>query len=202
MKEPVENLQTEWDDSRTCTAFHGNRRIASGSLADVAVKAKKAIDKKGDVSVLIFDDTTGEQVELDFRGTTNDVLRRISQGRRNTPKDEPRGPGRPRVGVVGREVTLLPGHWSWLDKQPGGASITLRKLVQSAKRDGASEEKERNSREACYRFMSAMAGNLPGFEEATRALFSKDSDRLQRFTNLVKSWPSDIRGHSIQLAKF
>jgi hypothetical protein len=181
-----------------CTAFEGARRIATGELAEVALKAKAATDK-GE-QVLIFDDATSEAIEVDFRGTANDVLQRLA--RLGGPQgaslpDTPRGPGRPRLGVVAREVTLLPRHWEWLSAQPGGASVALRKLVEEARRANAGKDRVRQSQEATYRFMSAMAGNREGFEEATRALFA---GRRERFEQLIGAWPRDIRDHVRKLA--
>ena len=108
------------------------------------------------------------------------------------------GPGRPKLGVVAREVTLLPRHWAWLSSQPGGASVALRKLVEQARKDGQTQDQRRQSQEATYRFMSAMAGCLEGFEEAARALFA--ADRL-RFEALLAPWPPDIQNHLQQLAQ-
>jgi hypothetical protein len=179
-----------------CTAFKGPRCIAAGELADVALKAKTAVDK-GE-QVLIFDDTTSESIEVDFRGSAEDVLRRLAQteGNQATP-DGPRGPGRPKLGVVAREITLLPRHWDWLNAQPGGASVALRKLVEEARRANGGKDRVRQSQEAAYRFMSVMAGNRPGFEEATRALFAGHRDR---FDQLIAPWPKDVRHHARKLA--
>ncbi|RZJ09421.1 MAG: DUF2239 family protein, partial [Haliea sp.] len=105
--------------------------------------------------------------------------------------------GRPKLGVVAREVTLLPAHWDWLGSQPGGASVTLRKLVQEARRAGTSRERMRRSQERCYKFMVALAGNLPGFEEAARALFAGDRNAL---LGRMKKWPADIREHVVSLS--
>jgi hypothetical protein len=180
-----------------CTAFEGARRIAAGELAQVALKAKAAADK-GE-QVLIFDDATSEAIEVDFRGTAQDVLQRLarSEGSQVSVSDTPRGPGRPKLGVVAREVTLLPRHWEWLSAQPGGASVALRKLVEEARRTNAGKDRIRQSREAAYRFMSAMAGNREGFEEATRALFA---GRRERFEHLTEGWPRDIRDYLQKLA--
>jgi hypothetical protein len=162
-------------------------------------------------------------VEIDFRGTVTDVLKRLGPAAATKPADgreptqeapAPRGPGRPRLGVEAHEVTLLPRHWEWLNAQPGGASVTLRKLVEYAKRSDEGDDRirrsrevanrfmsamagHRRSREAANRFMTAMAGNRPGFEEATRALFSGDR---ARFDALVESWPIDIRDYARRLA--
>src|SRR3954468_17816734 len=160
------------------TAFEGSRRIASGDLAQVALKTKEVIDRGEQAPVLIFDDVTSEQIEVDFRGTPEEVLKRLAGATEVTPThpagEARRGPGRPRLGVVAREVTLLPRHWDWLNGQPGGASVALRKLVEQARRENEGKDRARRAREATYRFMSAMAGNLPGFEEASRALFAGD----------------------------
>jgi hypothetical protein len=189
----------------TCTAFEGSRRIASGALAGVVAKTKRVIDRGERAPVLVFDDRTSELVEVDFRGTVDDVLRRLApapQGARSGaapwPEQEAqRGPGRPRLGVVAHEVTLLPRHWEWLNSQPGGASVTLRKLVDEARRNNAGKDRVRRSQEAAYRFMSAMAGNRPGFEEAARALFAGSR---KRFDDLIEQWPKDIKEHVSKLA--
>jgi uncharacterized protein len=181
-----------------CTAFEGVRRLAAGELAEVALKAKAAVDK-GE-QVLIFDDTTSESIEVDFRGTAEDVLRRLAPTDREPRAalpEAPRGPGRPKLGVVAREVTLLPRHWDWLNVQPGGASVALRKLVEAARRANEGKDRVRQSQEAAYRFMSAMAGNRPGFEEATRALFA---GRREQFDQLIGPWPRDVRDHAGKLA--
>jgi uncharacterized protein len=178
-----------------CTAFEGTRRIASGALAAVALAAKAATINGG--SVLIFDDETGESIEVDFRGTPEDVLGRLA-GPGSELEDTSRGRGRPKLGVVAREVTLLPRHWEWLNGQPGGASVALRKLVEEAGRTNAGKDRARRAQEAAYRFMSAMTGDLPGFEEATRAFFAGDA---ARFTGLTEAWPIDVRDHARRMAE-
>src|SRR5258706_3704841 len=166
----------------TCIAFAGTKRIASGNLRQVALKAKVVSDRDRWAQVLIFDDVTSNLIEVDFRGTPRDVAGRLAKEAVNAmPSQEPaiaegdpRGPGRPRLGVVGREVTLLPRHWDWLDSQPGGASVALRKLVEEARRSNWWTDRARQSQEAVHRFMYAMAGNLPGFEEASPAFYGRD----------------------------
>jgi len=189
-----------------CTAFEGFDRIESGELARVALKTKEVIDRGERAPVLIFDDATSELIEVDFRGTTEDVLRRLADttreaalvaGSASPDREVPRGRGRPKLGVVAREVTLLPRHWDWLNSQPGGASVALRKLVDEARRVNKSKDRVRQSQEAAYRFMSVMAGNLPGFEEAARALFATNP---VRFDELVEDWPGDVRAHAKKLA--
>ena len=150
---------------------------------------------------------TGEQIDVDVRGTAEEVLGRLSHDATEvTPADgvdqvdgqAPRGPGRPRLGVVAREVTLLPRHWEWLNGQPGGASVALRKLVEEARRANEGRDRVRRAQEAAYRFMAAMGGNLPGFEEASRALFAADPDRVEA---LVHDWPEDIREYLAGLVR-
>lgn len=187
-----------------CTAFEGFRCIASGELVQVALETKKVMDRGGREPVLIFDDETGEQVEVDFRGASEDVRKRLAQGASagasaaDPAREGPRGPGRPRLGVVAREVTLLPRHWDWLNGQPGGASVALRRLVDEARRANEGRDRVRRSQEATYRFMSAMAGNLPGFEEAARALFAGDPGR---FAEEIDGWPEDVRRHLARIVQ-
>jgi len=189
----------------SCTAFTGSKRIASGDLSKVALKAKAVWDRDKWAQVLIFDDVSSHLIEVDFRGTAADVVRRITLDAANarqssvseTPEGDPRRPGRPKLGVVAREVTLLPRHWDWLASQPGGASVALRKLVEHARRANQGVDRRRRAQEAAYRFLSAMAGNEPGFEEAIRALFA---GKQQRFDEMVQPWPRDIRDHAKRLA--
>ena len=183
-----------------CTAFEGSRRIASGELRDVALKAKEVLDRGEYAPVLIFDEETAEPVDLDFRGTPEDVLSRLQETAAAPAEADPEAPrraGRPKLGVVAREVTLLPRHWDWLNGQPGGASVALRKLVEHARRANEGIDRIRRAREAAYRFMSAMAGNEPGFEEAARALFAGNRER---FDQQVALWPGDVRDHAKRLA--
>jgi hypothetical protein len=180
-----------------CTAFRGTVRIATGPLPDVALQAKAALDADETASILIFDDVTAEPIEVDFRGSPQDVLRRLESGSSEPRVVVPprRGPGRPKLGVVAREVTLLPRHWAWLRQQPGGASVALRKLVEAAKRKDSGGP--RQAQEATYRFMVAMAGNEAGFEEAARALFAGSKNGFDR---QIETWPPDVRDHALALA--
>jgi hypothetical protein len=181
------------------TAFEGPRRIAEGPRREVAARAKEVLDRGPRAPVLIFDDATGHQVEVDFRGTVEEVVGRVAEPGGDAAGNPPesRGPGRPRLGVVGREVTLLPRHWDWLNRQPGGASVALRKLVEDARRANRERDRIREAQEAAYRVLSTLAGNLPGFEEATRAFFANDP---HRFDELVAPWPADVRDYVRKLA--
>ena len=196
----------ERNNGKTCIAFNGTQLLALGDLCTVAENVKETIDHDERAAILIFDAETSEPVEVDLRGTIHDVLDRLRQreARNDTDTVSPdtkqgrkRGPGPPTLGVVAREVTLLPRHWDWLNSQPGGASVALRKLVEEARRGNVGKDRVRQAKEATYRFMYAMAGNFPGFEEATRALFAGDSER---FHMLVAPWSADIRDHARKLA--
>jgi len=176
------------------TAFVGSRRLASGPLDQVALAAKKAVDRGTQQPVLIYNDNTGRAIDVDSRGSDAEILARLAHP---APPSPPRGRGRPKLGVIAREVTLLPRHWQWLGSQPGGASVAIRKLVETARRANQANDQARQRQEAAYHFMSAMAGNLANFEEASRALFANDRER---FSGLIRSWPADVRDHAFKLA--
>jgi hypothetical protein len=184
-------------------AFEGDRRIGSGSLRDVARAAREALDRRQDTSILVFESHSSAPVEIDLRGSVDDVLARIPPAT-TPPADEepaivaPRGPGRPKLGVVAREITLLPRHWDWLAQQKGGASVAIRRLVDEARRVNEDGDRIRLGQEAAYRFMSAISGNRPHFEEAIRALFAGEP---RRFEQLIAEWPADVRDHTAKLAE-
>jgi hypothetical protein len=181
---------------RTYTAFAGQRMIVTGDLETMVLRTKDHLDAGADEPVLIFEDRTGRQVDFDFRGTPEDVVARLAHHPLFKPSPAQgvtqKGPGRPNLGVVCREVSLLPRHWEWLGRQPGGSSAALRRLVDEARKRVGGRERAREARDAAGRFMWVMAGNLPGFEEATRALYAGDRMRLDGLTN---GWPPDIRDH-------
>jgi uncharacterized protein len=182
-----------------CTAFDGARQIASGSYVDVALALKPYGDAHPDAAVLVFDDATGKQIDFDLRGSGADIAARLQKRFPAAQAEAPRTPGRPKLGVIGREVTLLPRHWEWLAEQPGGASVTLRRLVEEARREPPGDKARlRSLQERAYHFMSALAGNFPNFEEASRALFAND---MLRFKNLIARWPKDVREHLVKLSK-
>lgn len=187
----------------TWIAFAGTKRIALGAPREVAAQVKAFVDSNGDATVLIFDARSSELIELDLRGSATSVLRRLapdlpptSPGVTEPMSTLPRGPGRPKLGVVAREVTLLPRHWDWLASQPGGASVALRKLVEQARRSSQETDRLRDARDAAYRFMHAIAGDAPGFEEASRALFANQPGKLREH---VAKWPRDVRAHALSL---
>jgi hypothetical protein len=197
--------------SKTCTAFAGQRLLLSGPAAEVAVAVARLAGTPD--MVLVFDDGTGQVVDLDVRGSDADILERLSHpaktfvGRyrpkvgetseRGISEDGRWGRGRPKLGVVAREVTLLPRQWEWLATQPGGASATLRRLVDDARKAVHPRQKRRAAQEVAYRFIQAIAGDLPGYEEATRALFANDRSQLEE---RIAAWPEDIRAYALRLA--
>jgi hypothetical protein len=172
------------------TAFQGFRRVMRGTMPEVALFLKDR--PQGDI--LVFEDATGRQVDVDLRRTSEEISTHYDA---EQAPIESRGRGRPRLGVIAKEVTLLPRHWHWLNLQPGGASVALRKLVDEARRTSGDRDRVRAAQEAAYRFMSATAGNLPGYEEALRALFAYDR---RRFGDLIAGWPKDVRDYAIKLA--
>jgi len=190
---------------RPCAAFQAGRRVAAGPLADVALAVKRhAHDAE---PILVIDDATGRVIDLDLRGSDDDVLAALpalapafpdaGEDEPAPPAPGPRGRGRPKLGVVPREVTLLPRHWAWLSAQPGGASVALRKLVERARRETADADLVRGRREAAYRAMSALAGDRAGFEAASRALFAGDAEA---FRATAAAWPADLAHYLTGLA--
>lgn len=186
-------------------AFEGDRRIAAGALIDVAMAVRKRMAKPTHENIHVFDYTSGKTLHLDLSGSEKDIRARLAAASPATvtsASDEPsssapRGPGRPKLGVVPREVTLLPRHWDWLNAQPGGASVALRKLVEEARKTRGQSDTLRARQEAAYRFLSAIAGDWRNYEEANRALFAGDA---VRFRDLTESWPADVRDHARHLA--
>lgn len=180
------------------TAFAGGRRVAGGSLADVA----QALATPGaqEAPILVFNDLTGGLVDTP---PSPEQAAKLALGAPNlpptvsTPAPAP-SVGRPRLGVVAREVTLLPRHWQWLSAQPGGASAALRRLVDEARRTHAGRDAQRAAAERAYRFMSAIAGHEAGFEEASRALFAHDA---VKFAACIAPWPHDVRAYLEQLGQ-
>jgi len=197
---------TDNQSPQRCTAFCGQRRIASGTLPQVARAAWLCSNAEPESRILIFDDRDSRPVEVDLRGSETEVQARLASlpapaapaaAEPAATAEQPRGRGRPKLGVVAREVTLLPRHWEWLKGQPGGASVALRKLVEEARRANLGRDRRRAAQESCYRFMAAMAGDLPGFEEATRALFAGEREL---FSAEMAPWPEDIRSHCERIA--
>lgn len=161
------------------TVFLKGELIARGSTEKVSELLRSLAPPERASDLLAFEDETGRQIDLDLRAVTEAA---------------PRGRGRPALGVEAKEVTLLPRHWEWLSRQRGGASATLRKLVEEALRKGASPS---DRHDAAYRFLSVMAGDLPKFEDAVRELYAGNRVGYDHFSH---DWPSGIRDHGRKLA--
>lgn len=197
--------------SERAVAFQGTRCIANGAIAEVIGAAHAAVERGETEPVLVFRADTSARIDIDMRGTVAEIVARYAKSVQlqdtkgsasnksaaSTQADEPRGPGRPRLGVVGREITLLPRHWEWLASQPGGASVTVRRLVEQARTGSSKVDAVRAARESTYRFMSMLAGDEAGFEEATRALFA---GQHKKFIEHTETWPPDVRDHARSLA--
>ncbi|GLK76244.1 hypothetical protein GCM10008171_14980 [Methylopila jiangsuensis] len=176
-------------ETGACTAFLNGNRLASGTPEDVSVACRAALAAAPHAEIRVFDDATARPVDFDLRGSTEEV-----RARHAAP---PRRPGRPKLGVVAREVTLLPRHWEWLGAQRGGASVALRRLIDEARAESAAADRTRAAQEAAFRFLQAMAGDRPHFEEAIRALFASDAGR---FAAQMAGWPEDITAYARKLA--
>jgi len=195
------------DEVRPATAFAGHRLIASGTLGGVTEAARALVHDGEQEPVLVFDDATGKVIDVDLRvppapapphpagsGTSDGSDAGLEPGEAAPVR---RGPGRPKLGVVAGEVTLLPRHWEWLKSRPGGASVAIRKLVDEARRASEAGEAIRRARDAAYRFMMAIAGDQPGYEEALRALYA---GQREEFAARIGAWPADVREHAMRLA--
>lgn len=167
-------------------AFVGADRIVAPAPLHRALPAIHAAAAAGKAP-LVFELVEGRVVDLDLRGDVREARARLGPA---LAPAETRGPGRPKLGVTAREVTLLPRHWEWLAAQPGGASVALRTLVEAEMKAGEGPERARRAKERAYRFMTAMAGDLPGYEEAARMLFAGD---WTAFDAAVDGWPEGVR---------
>lgn len=184
------------DTSRTFTAFIGTKLLEAGPIEPVVRAVKEVFDRREDTPpVLVFEDATGKQVDFDLEGSPELVVERLAWHPlfRNPEHLYPRrGPGRPRLGVTSREISLFPRHWEWLERQPQGASAAIRRLVEEALAREPDQGKARRAREAAGTFMWAVAGNLPRFEEASRALYAGDAKKLD---DMTREWPRDVRDY-------
>jgi uncharacterized protein len=186
---------TQMGPIRTFTAFVGPDTLEAGAIEPVVRAVKAVFDRRENTpSVLVFEDATGKQVDFDLEGSPELVVERLGWHPlfRNPDDLYPRGRGRPRLGVVSREISLFPRHWDWLERQPQGASAAIRRLVEEALAREPDQGKARRAREAAGTFMWAMAGNLAHFEEASRALYAGDNEKLDA---LMSEWPQDVRSY-------
>jgi hypothetical protein len=204
------------EKANTYTAFEAGRIVARGPLPEVVLGVKRRIGRADHSPILVFSDDTGNTMDFNFQGTEKDVLKRLEvyvgaggtdsgspgtagaagKGQGN-PEAESPGPGRPRLGVVSREVSLLPRQWEWLASQSGGASAVLRRLVDEARKKASDGMPVKRIQERAYKFMSVIGGDLPGYEEAIRALYKKDR---KGFAARIAGWPADVAAHALELA--
>ncbi|WP_295802304.1 DUF2239 family protein [uncultured Microbulbifer sp.] len=186
-----------------CIAFLGSGCLARGPAQQVVATLLEKVAKADLPQVLIFDSEDSQLIELDLRLSPQQLLARFTSAEvspaieAEEAEEAPKRRGRPKLGVVSKEVTLLPRHWEWLQTQPGGASVALRRLVEQARKAGAEQDRVRRRQASCYRFMQAMAGDRPNFEEATRTLYAREGALFERE---IASWPQDIRSHAAELA--
>lgn len=180
--------------------FQGERRLAAGDVASAVRAAWRALSADAATTLVVLDRRTGRVVDLDLRGSEDQSVARHAPAaalpQAPGPEASSARRGRPKLGVTAREVTLLPRHWDWLAAQPGGASATLRRLVETARKTDGDASARRARLDAAYRFMSVMAGDRPGFEEAARALYAGDEARLR---GLVSGWPADIADETLTI---
>ena len=198
-------------------AFSNGQCVAEGNPEQAVSCLKSFFDRKPERELLILDAVTSRTVELDLRDSPTTILAnqfRPALTKQDTANDsqhsgaedaenaenaeKKRGRGRPKLGVVSREVTLLPRHWDWLSSQPGGASVVLRRLVEEARNNSVEQDQQRAAQDSAYQFMTVVAGNEQGYEEAIRSLYAGDLGKLQE---ILKNWPADVARHAVSLAE-
>lgn len=182
----------------TYTAFDGSNLLVQGDLTEVVLKVKKHIGSAHHSSILIFSNSTGKTMDFNFQGTKQDIQKRLEIYTSAETEIESTGPGRPKLGVISREISLLPRHWEWLSTQPGGASAIIRTLVEEARKKDSSLVSIKQLQERAYKVMSVLAGDRESYEEALRALYKKDQ---KAFANNIQSWPADIKKYLQELVK-
>lgn len=186
------------EEQNTYTAFEGTKLVGRGSIHDVVLKIKKRLGKSDNCTAWIFNDLTGKIMDFNFQGTEKDVLKRLDIFSSKEELKPSSGPGRPKLGVISREVSLLPRHWEWLAGQPSGASATLRRLIEEAKKKSHGVLNIKQMQERTYKVMSVLAGDLNSYEEALRALYKRDE---KKFSQCVKDWPKDVQNHLTEIAR-
>jgi hypothetical protein len=185
--------------SNTYTAFNNTDLFHQGDLSEVVLKIKDHIGKAENTTITVFSDATGKTIDFNFQGTKKDVQKRLDVFvSESSLTNTITGPGRPKLGVISREISLLPTHWEWLSTQPGGASAILRRLVDEARKKSLNTPSIKSIQEKTHRFISAIAGDLEGYEEVLRAMYRKDEDQ---FLIHMSSWPNDLKTHALFLSK-
>jgi len=186
----------------TYTAFEGDQWVCRGPLPEVIMTVKRRMGKSENRPFLIFSDATGNTMDFNFQGSEKDVVKRLEVYTANDATagsaSETNGPGRPKLGVISREVSLLPRQWEWLASQSGGASAILRRLVDEERKKSIGGDTVKKHQERTYKFISVMAGDLKGYEEALRALYRKDPKTFQLH---IATWPTDVKAHALKLAQ-
>jgi hypothetical protein len=200
-------MMTSFQENPVFFAFSGSSLLVRGDIETVALAARAASSGEAKERLALYVEGSGAAFDLDLSGSEEEILARLpgqfpeasidtlADGC-SAPATKPRGRGRPKLGVVSREISLLPRHWQWLSEQQGGASATLRRLVDEARKIRADEAQIRKNVNAAYRFMMDIAGNQAGFEEASRTLFAHN---FREFEERIRDWPTDIR---TQLARY
>lgn len=181
----------------TLTAFLQRRQIAHGNLSEILQQIKAT--PIGNESVFIFNDQTGKRLDIHPHGDEASALAAYPELAEQQPEESAtvKTRGRPKLGVSAKEVTLLPRHWEWLATQPGGASATLRRLIEQARKASEPADNKRRRHESAYQFMHEVAGDLPEYETCLRALFADDETA---FNAAMTDWPQDIRRYAATLA--
>lgn len=187
------------ESEKLYVAFVGHQLISRGPIEQVVEVCKKHHDEKDpNIRLALYDENTGRAVDIDFERTLDEVLKSLSahpvlaESQPQPVEDTPKGPGRPKLGVISREVTLLERHWAWLGRQNGSASATLRRLVDKARKENPEADRYYDVREALHHFLWDLAGDFSNFEEATRSLFRNELDAM---LDLCGNWPNDIRDY-------
>lgn len=184
----------------TYAAFKKEKLIAEGDLKKVILKTKRELMRSPESAILIFSNETGKTMDFNFQGSENEVLSRLEVFLEPKIEIDPKEKkvGRPSLGVISREVSLLPKHWEWLACQSGGASAEIRRLVEKAMKQTQAASTVKMAQEKTFRFLNTIAGNFPNFEEAIRSLYRRD---LNAFEQIIKFWPVDIKDHALHLSK-
>jgi hypothetical protein len=182
-------------------AFCNDDCFASGSLESVALEARRRALAHEKDRVLVFDLATARPIDLYLGGEESDCLAHLASGaniaREDVPAEQSTG-AQPRSVASMRTVGLLPRHWAWLERQPGGASSVLRRIVEDAMRASAPQDMRRARTDAAFRFMTVLGGDREGYEDAIRALFSDDLNGLE---TAIRTWPADIRSQTVRFAR-
>lgn len=189
--------------TQQASAFIGTKILKTGPLIEVVLAMKEEVAKDKFAHILCFLDETGAMVDFDLSGTNEQVIAKLLANNTQETKEEQKAEttnapksGRPKLGVTAKEVTLLPRHWEWLAAQRGGASATLRRLVELAAKDSISIETRKSAQNATYRFLQNIAGDFENYEEVLRAIFADDFEKMRK---LMQNWPQDIQNYAQKL---